>query len=134
MVQVLTREWEMSKMFIYDVALKDGIIRLEWDDFEKSASVSRPVVAVKVDEPHDVSTLTNLAIDEVERHMKGKLSNLIVVILFKNGQDLMMEELNGMGENLARLVDDNVSTRWGVQQVEDITNDRCMMLFAFEKQ
>ena len=29
MVQVITREWEIAKTYIYEVALRDGMIRLD---------------------------------------------------------------------------------------------------------
>ena len=46
----------------------------------------------------------------------------------------MMEELGGMNESFTRLADENVDIIWGVQQVDDITNNRCVTVFAFEKQ
>ena len=49
MVQVITREWEIAKTYIYEVALRDGMIRLDWNDFEMKAWKSKPAVAVKVD-------------------------------------------------------------------------------------
>ena len=46
MVQVITREWEIAKTYIYEVALRDGMIRLDWNDFEMKAWKSKPAVAV----------------------------------------------------------------------------------------
>lgn len=133
MVKVITREWDIAKTYIYEVVLRDGLIRLDWNDFEMKAKESRPAVAVKVDEPLGISELTAKAIDEVKKNIKGTLSNVMVIISFKKGQDLMMEELGGMNGSLVRLADENVDIIWGIQQVEDITNNRCMTVFAFEK-
>ena len=46
MIQVITKEWEITKAYIYDVALLPGLIKLDWDDFEVFAEKHRPVVAV----------------------------------------------------------------------------------------
>ena len=34
MVQIITREWEIAKTYIYEVVLRDGLIGLDWNDFE----------------------------------------------------------------------------------------------------
>ena len=64
MVQVITREWEIAKTYIYEVALRDGMIRLDWNDFEMKAWKSKPAVAVKVDAQHGISENTVKAYDE----------------------------------------------------------------------
>lgn len=134
MVQIITREWEIAKTYIYEVVLRDGLIGLDWNDFEMKAQKSIPAVAVKADESLSVSELTVKAIDEVKKNIKGTLSSVIFIISFKKDHDLMMEELGGMNESFTRLADENVDIIWGVQQVDDITNNRCVTVFAFEKQ
>lgn len=121
-------------MYIYDVVLRDGLVRLDWHDFETRASEAKPAVAVKVDEPLGISELTIQAIGEVGKSVKGALSSVIVLFSYKKSRELLMEELGGLHEIFNRLVDEKVDLVWGIQRVdEEIANDRCVSAFAFEK-
>ena len=133
MDQVITREWEIAKTYIYEVALRDGMIRLDWNDFEMKAWKSRPAVAVKVDEPLGISEMSVKAIDEIKKNINNTLSSVIIIISYKKDQPLMMDELGGMIECLSRLAEENVEINWGVQEADEITNSRGMTVFAFEK-
>ena len=133
MVQVITREWEIAKTYMFEVALRDGMISLDWNDFEMKARQNKPAVAVKVDEPLTVSELTAKAVDEVKKNMKGTLSCVMVVLSFRKDYELMMYELGGMNDCFSALADEEVDVVWGIQQAEDITNNCCMTIFAFEK-
>lgn len=73
MVQVITKEWEITKTYIYEVVLRDGLIRLDWNDFEMKAQESRPAVAVKVDEPFNISKMIETVLGEIKKKIKGKL-------------------------------------------------------------
>lgn len=134
MVQIITREWEIAKVYIYEVALRDGLIGLNWNDFEKKAQLGRPTVAVKVDEPLGISELTFKAIEEIKKNIKGALSSVLVILSYKKDRNPMMDELGGMNESLSRLADENVEIVWGFQEVDEIANSRSMTVFAFEKQ
>ena len=105
MVQVITREWEIAKTYIYEVALRDGMIRLDWNDFEMKAWKSKPAVAVKVDEPLGISEMSVKAIDEIKKNINNTLSSVIIIISYKKDQPLMMDELGGMNECLSRLAE-----------------------------
>lgn len=133
MVQIITREWEIAKTYIYEVVLRDGLIRLDWSDFEMKAQYNKPVVAVKVDEPLGVSEMTVKAIEEIKKNIKSTLSSVIIIISCKKGQHLMMDELGGMNESLSRLAKEDVEIIWGVQEADEIANSRSMTVFAFEK-
>ena len=133
MVQVITREWEIAKTYIYEVALRDGMIRLDWNDFEMKAWKSKPAVAVKVDEPLGISEMSVKAIDEIKKNINNTLSSVIIIISYKKDQPLMMAELGGMNECLSRLAEEDVEINWGVQEADEITNSRSMTVFAFEK-
>lgn len=37
MIKTITREWEITKDYIFEVALRNGIVKLGWHDFEKMA-------------------------------------------------------------------------------------------------
>lgn len=133
MIQIKKEEWEITKMYIFDVALRDGIVNLDLQDFENKAREARPAVAVKVDEPLDVSGLTEKAIGIIKENVSGKLDSVMVVVSFKEGNELKMEDLDGMGACFLRLANENVDVVWGLQQADDITNDRQVTAFAFEQ-
>lgn len=133
MVQVITREWEIAKTYIYEVALRNGMIRLNWNDFEMKAWKSKPAVAVKVDEQLGISEMTVKAIDEVKKNINNTLSSVIIIISYKKDQPLMMYELGGMNECFSRLAEEDVEINWGGQEADEITNSRSMTVFAFEK-
>ena len=133
MVQVITREWEIAKTYIYEVALRDGMIRLDWNDFEMKAWKNKPAVAVKVDEPLGISEMSVKAIDEIKKNINNTLSSVIIIISYKQDQPLMREELGGMNECLSRLAEENVEINWGVQEADEITNYRSIAVFVFDK-
>ena len=37
MIQVITKEWQITKAYIEDIALQAGLRNLEWDDFKAFA-------------------------------------------------------------------------------------------------
>lgn len=133
MLQVITREWEIAKTYIYEVVLRDGLIRLDWNDFQTKARQSRPAVAVKVDEPLGISEMTVKAIEVIKKNIKGTLLCVMVLISYKKEHHLMMDELGGMNESLFSLADEDVEILWGIQELDEIINSRSMTVFAFEK-
>lgn len=133
MVQIITREWEITKTYIFEVVLRDGMIRLDWNDFEMKARQSKPAIAVKVDEPLGISEMTVKAIEEIKRNIKSTLSSVMIIISYKKDQNLMMDELGGMDESLSCLAEEDIEITWGIQEVDEITNSRSMIVFAFEK-
>ena len=47
MVQTITKEWQITKMYIYEVVLRDGVISLDWDDFETSLEFKKLDIIAK---------------------------------------------------------------------------------------
>lgn len=133
MVQIITREWEIAKTYIYEVVLRDGLISLDWNDFEMKARHNKPTVAVKMDEPLGISEMTVKVIEEIKKNINNTLSSVMVIISYKKDQNLMMDELGGMNGSLSRLADEGVEIVWGIQEADEITNSRGMTVFAFEK-
>lgn len=133
MVQIIIREWEIAKTYIYEVVLRDGLIRLDWNDFEMKAQHNKPAVAVKMDEPLGISEMTIKAIEEIKKNIKGTLSSVMIIISYKKDQNLMMDELGGMNDSLSRFAEEDVEIIWGIQEADEITNSRSMTVFAFEK-
>ena len=131
MVQVITREWEITKTYIFEVALKEGAINLDWNDFEMNAQAGKPVAAVIIDEPQSIAEMTTKAIEEVRKAVKGTLSSLIVVLSYPKGYILKMTELEGLAQIFAGLPD--IDVIWGVQE-SDTINATTITVFAFENQ
>ena len=131
MIQIIKSEWEIAKTYIFDVVLRDGIINLDWHDFENMAREAKPAVAVKIDEHHDVSELTEEAIRKARENVKGKLDGIIAVVSFKKGNELMMDEMGGINACFSCLADEGVDILWGLQQDDSITSNRCVTVFAF---
>lgn len=131
MIQVVTREWEITKNYFVKVAMIPGMINLDWNDFEKKAQKGRPAVEVKVDEPLDISSMIEKAFEEVKKNINGTLSGLILVISYK--KELMMEELNGLDSILPKLSENNVDVSFGILQDEQTENDNCITIYAFER-
>lgn len=133
MIQIVTKEWEITKNYIFEVAMREGLINLDWYDFERRAQESRPAVEVKVDEPLDISSMIEKAGEEVKNNINGTLSSLMLLISYKKDKELMMEEMNGLNDILPKLAEDNVDICWGIQQNEQTENDRCITIYAFER-
>lgn len=133
MIQIVTKEWEITKNYIFEVAMREGLINLDWYDFERRAQKSRPAVEVKVDEPLDISSMIEKAGEEVKKNINGTLSSLMLLISYKKDKELMMEEMNGLNDILPKLAEDNVDICWGIQQNEQTENDRCITIYAFER-
>ena len=129
MVQVITREWEITKTYIFEVALKEEAINLDWNDFEMNAQAGKPVAAVIIDEPQSIAEMTTKAIEEAWKAVKGTLSSLIVVLSYPKGYSLKMTELEGLAQIFAGLPD--IDVIWGVQE-SDTINATTITVFAFE--
>lgn len=41
---IITQEWEMTKDYIFEVAMKRGLINLDVNDFTKFASMYKPLM------------------------------------------------------------------------------------------
>lgn len=130
MVQVITREWEITKTYIFEVALKEGAINLDWNDFEMNAQAGKPVAAVIIDEPLSIAEMGTKAIEEARKAVKSTLSSLIVVISYRKDNSIKMTELGELSEIFAGLPD--IDVIWGVQESDTITNSPTITVFAFE--
>lgn len=123
----------MTKNYIFEIVLRDGLIKLDWHDFEMKAQESRPAVAVKVDEPFNISKMTETALEEIKNNIKGTLASLMLIISYKKNKELMMEEIGGLHDSLSRLAEEGVDISLGIQQNGQIINDRNITVYAFEK-
>lgn len=134
MVQTITKEWEITKTYIFDVASRDGIINLDWNDFESRARNMKVAVAVKVDEPLTVGELAQKAIEVVLDYMGNDLGSVIVAISFKPDDEMLMGEMESLYDSFSGLTEREIDVLWGIQSSNEIENKRCVSVFAFEKQ
>lgn len=86
MVQTITREWAIAKTYMYEVALHDGVISLDWDDFQTLAENHRPLMAIKIDGDAAVKELVAKAMNEIHRECSSSPSGLIVSISYKKAK------------------------------------------------
>lgn len=133
MVQIITREWEITKTFIFEVVMKEGLMKIDLNDFENTTKHSKPAVAVKVDEPLGISEMMDMAFEEMMKNLTGTLTSVMIIISYRQDQNIMMAELGGMNESFSRLSEEEVEIVWCIQEADDITNSRSITVFAFEK-
>ena len=132
MITVKTKEWEITKSFIFDVLNKDGRINFDWFDFEGFAKEGKPSVMVKVEEPLSLRLQSVMAVDAIKKNARGNLCSLLVAVFYKNKGVSIMEEMSGLHDSLSELPAD-VDVTWGVLEAEDLINDYGVIMFAFEK-
>ena len=132
MVQTITREWEIAKAYMYEVALHDGVISLDWDDFQTLAENHRPLMAIKIDGDAAVKELVAKAMNEIHRECSSSPSGLIVSISYKKGEEIMMDEMFGLSDSMDNIANENVEIKWGISQNDSQKSKRCVWVFAFE--
>lgn len=134
MIKIIKQEWEITKTYIFDVVLRDGLIKLDWNDFEKRAMRYTPFMAVKADAPVSLSELTENALEAIRKNANKGVSCIMMVISYKKDCEIMIDEMGEVNEYFSRLADNDVDIVWGIQQADDIANNRCVTVFAFSKE
>lgn len=132
MVQTITREWEIAKTYIYEVALRDGVISLDWDDFQTLAESHRPLMAIKIDGDDAVTVLVARAISEIKKQYSDSPSGIIVSISYKKGEEIMMDEMFGLSDSMNNIATENVEIKWGISQNDGLKSKRSICVFAFK--
>lgn len=132
MVQVITREWEIAKTYIFDIMPRDGMIQLDWNDFQMLAKHHRPLAAVRVEDNISVKQLAELATKEILKYTSGKLSCFIMNIYHKEGEEIMMDEIMELAEQMKVTVEDNMQIKWGVSHKDNMVFNRGICIYAFE--
>lgn len=133
MMTIIKQEWEITKTFIFDVALRDGLIKIDWSDFERMAKKYKPFMAVKVDVPAPLSELIENALEAIHKEINAGLSCIMMVISYKKDNEIMIDEMGKLNGCFSRLADNDVDIVWGIQQADDIENNRCVTIFAFRR-
>lgn len=131
MVQVFTKEWQITKTYIYDVAMINGLINLDWDNFEAFADDCRPLVAVKNEGDASVGELVQEALDEVRVYGEDKISHIILSISRKEIAGIDMEEMSAVNDCLSVFDDMDMEIKWGVSQNDSMESMYRVCVFAF---
>lgn len=131
MAQIIKKEWQITKMYIYEVVLQEGIINLDWNDFRSFAEEHRPLIAVKNEGDAPVSQLVDKAMGEARKQGISQPSSIIVSIFYKEGEEIMMEELFGLCDGMNQIASEDVAIKWGISQNDSLENKRSVNVFIF---
>lgn len=127
MVQVITNVQEIEQNYCNNVAQVPGLVHLDMNDFYSYANKHKLVMEVIVDSPAPVPDQIKTAVAEVKKHGIETIAAIILSISFNPSLPLMMKELNCVSD----FFDCNEIKR-GIQENDNISNDRSISLFVFE--
>lgn len=131
MIRTITKEWQITKMYIYEVVLRDGVISLDWDDFETFAEKHHPLMAIRNEGNVPVKNLVNEAMEEAKKYSSDKPSSIIISISYKKGNEIMMDEMFGLSDNMDEIAGENVEIKWGISQGDNLESKRSVCVFIF---
>lgn len=131
MIRTITKEWQITKMYIYEVVLRDGVISLDWDDFEIFAEKHHPLMAIRNEGNVPVKNLVSEAMEEVKKYSSGKLSSIIISISYQKNTEIMMDEMFGLSDNMDEIAGENVEIKWGICQGDNLESKRSVCVFIF---
>ena len=120
MIQTITKEWQITKMYIYEVVLRDGVISLDWDDFETFAEKHCPLMAIRNEGDVPVKDLVMEVMDEVTKHCSDKPSSIIISISHQKDAEIMMDEMFGLSDSMDEIASENVEIKWGIIQGDNL--------------
>ena len=126
-VQVITDKHEIENNYRTNVAQARGLIHLDMNDFYGFANKHKLVMEVIVDSPAPVSEQTKTAVAEVKKHGIETIAAIILSVSYNSLLPLTIKELNSVSD----FFDCNEIKR-GVQENDNILNDRSISLFVFE--
>ncbi len=132
MIQIIKEEWLIAKTYIYEVVLRDGLVNLDWNDFELFAKGHRPIVAIKNEDNLSVAELAEKAMSEVKKYCAEKIYGIIIFVSYKEGEEIMMNELLRLIDGMGKIADESVKIMYGVSKNDDMECKRSICIYAFE--
>lgn len=117
-------------MFLNDIAQGDWSIKLDKTDYEAASNHSKPTIAVKAEDDKSLAELSAIAFDEIKK-TGCEPTSLIVMISFRQDDELMMMELAEFNDCLSTNIDNNTDFKWGVQSVSDMPYKRRITIIGF---
>lgn len=127
-VAIITKEWEMTKDYIFEVAMKHGLINLDWNDFANFASKYKPLLAMKADGYGTVSDQMSIALKGMNLQADVKVSAVIISMAFKPSSPMLVDEMNA---NLDELTKQGTDILWGLREDNGIPYERSVTLYVF---
>lgn len=99
--------------------------------FSVFAEEHRPLIAVKNEGDAPVSQLVDKAMGEARKQGISQPSSIIVSIFYKEGEEIMMEEMFGLCDGMNQIASEDVAIKWGISQNDSLENKRCVNVFIF---
>ena len=130
-VAIITKEWEITKDYIFEVAMKHGLINLDWNDFANFASKYKPLLAIKVDGYGSMSNHVSTALKGMNLQADVKISAIIISMAFKPSSPMLVDEMNEMNANLDELTNQGTDILWGLREDDGIPYERSVTLYVF---
>lgn len=130
-VAIITKEWEITKDYIFEVAMKHGLINLNWHDFANFASKYKPLLAIKVDGYGSMSNHVSTALKGMNLQADVKISAIIISMAFKPSSPMLVDEMNEMNANLDELTNQGTDILWGLREDDGIPYERSVTLYVF---
>ena len=130
MLQIIQKEQEIADMFLNDIAKGDWAIKLGKADFEKASIGSKPIIAVKAEDDKSIGELSTIAFGEIKK-TGCKLAYFIVILSYRQDEELMMQELSGFNDCVSTYIDKDTDLKWSVQSLNDMPFKRRITIIAF---
>ena len=130
MIQIIQKEQEITNMFLEDTAQGCWAIKLDKADFEKVSIGRKPIIAVKAEDDKSIGELSEIAFDEIKK-TGCKPAYFIVIISYRQDEELMMMELSGFNDCVSTYIDKNTDLKWSVQSLNDMPFKRRITIIAF---
>lgn len=130
MIQIITKEAEIEKLFLNDIAQGDWAIKLDKNDFEEASNRHKPIIAVKAEGDKSMAELATIAFEEIKK-TGCKPASFIVTLSFRQDDELMMQEMAGLNDCFFTSVDKDTKLKWGVQSLADMPCKRRITIIAF---
>lgn len=131
MIRTTTKEWQITKMYIYEVVLRDGVISLDWNDFETFAEKHRPLVAIRNEGDAPVKDLVKEVMDKAPKYCSRTPLSIIISISYKKGDEIKMDEMFGLSDSMDEIAGENVEIKWGISQGDNLESKRSVCVFIF---
>ena len=130
-VAIITKEWEITKDYIFEVAMKHGLINLDWNDFANFASKYKPLLAMKADGYGSMSDQMSIALKGMSLQADVKISAIIISMAFEPSSPMTVDEMDGMDVKLDELVSQGMDVLWGLREDDGIPYERSVTLYVF---
>lgn len=130
MKNITTGEQEIANMFLEEITQGDWSIKLDKTDFETAPCGSKPIISVKVEDDRSIGELSTIAFDEIKK-TGCKPAYFIMILSFRQDDELMMMELAEFNDCLSTYIDNNTDFKWGVQSVSDMPYKRRITIIGF---